>query len=98
MENIMTEPLLFLTGTTTSNSSVEYVRIRACVFLSGSIINAVVFLFACFFATWSSPGDAFLMIQERRDEPCGFWGRSIATEWTVTWIIANPHLPNLDPC
>lgn len=42
-------PVLSLTGTTTPNSGVVYVRIWACMKLSHSIINAVVFvcLFRC---------------------------------------------------
>lgn len=48
------------------------------------------FLFACFGATRSSLGDAFLMIRERRDVPCGFWGWSFATRQTVSWTINQP--------
>lgn len=40
--------------------------------LSHSIINAALFLFACFGATGSSLEDAFLMIRERRDVPWFF--------------------------
>lgn len=59
--------------------------------LSHSIINAVVFLFACFGATRSSLEDAFLMIQERRDVPCGaVSGWSVASHWTVSWTIIYP--------
>lgn len=49
------------------------------------------FLFACLDATQSSLGDAFLMIQERRDVPRGF---SVASQWPS----ANCHLQILVPC
>ena len=82
--------LLSLTGTTAPNSCAGCVSVSLRIQPSHSIINAVVFLFSCFGATWSSLGDAFLMMQERRDGPCGLWGGSVSTQWTLDCVRLPP--------
>lgn len=63
------------------NRGLGYVRTR-------SIINAAVFLFACFGATRSSLGDAFLMIRERGE--VALWFLSLVSYHTVDCVI-NRH-------